>query len=293
MTLHQHPTGTLSVDRLAPSDLIETFGFLDRDPVLNVYLLALTLRDTLGKAHDEFWAARRGSEIVGLLHLGGRSGAVLPIGEDREALRLLADRAVARLSFLPRRFQVIGQRDAVQALVARFRTQDLEPRLHRNQIYMSIDRGRTAPFTRLPELRRAVPDDYDTVFESGAQLRLEELDEDPRVVDPDGWVRRVEEECRDGYTHLWEDREGLCFRASISAWTPDAAQVSGVYTPLARRNRGLARRGLSELCARLHERSLAVCLFVNDFNAPAIAVYRRIGFTPRADWASAFFDSAR
>jgi hypothetical protein len=293
MTLHQHPTGALSVDRLAPPDLIETFGFLDRDPVLNVYLLALTLRDTLGKAHDEFWAVRRGGEIVGLLHLGGRSGAVLPIGEDREALRLLAERAVARLHFLPRRFQVIGQRVAVQMLVARFASQRLAPRLYRDQIYMSVDRGRTAPFLRLAELRRAVPDDYDTVYESGALLRLEELEEDPRVADPDGWVRRVEEECRDGYTHLWQDSDGLCFRASISAWTPDAAQVSGVYTPPARRNRGLARRGLSELCARLHERSLSVCLFVNDFNAPAIAVYRKIGFEPRADWASAFFESAR
>jgi hypothetical protein len=32
---------------------------------------------------------------------------------------------------------------------------------------------------------------------------------------------------------------------------------------------------------------------VNDFNAPAIAAYRRLGFTPRAAWASAFFAAAR
>lgn len=293
MTLQQHPTGSLSVDRLAPSDLIDTFGFLDRDPVLNVYLLALTLRDTLGKPHDEFWGARRGGELVGILHLGGRSGAVLPVGNDRDAMRALAERAASRISFLPRRFQVIGPRDAVQVLVARLGESGLDPRLHRNQCYMSLDRGKLTPIARLNELRRALPDDYDMVFESGANLRLEELEEDPRSSDPEGWVRRVEEECRDGYTHVWEDREGLCFRASVSAWTPDAAQVSGVYTPPARRNRGLARRGLSELCARLLERSVSVCLFVNDFNAPAIAVYRRIGFQMKADWASAFFESAR
>jgi ribosomal protein S18 acetylase RimI-like enzyme len=290
MALHQHPTGALSVDRLAPSDLIETFGFLDRDPVLNVYLLALTLRDTLGRPHDEFWAARRGGEIVGMLHVGGRSGAVLPIGDDRAGLELLAERAAARIAFLPRRFQVIGPRVAVGAIVTRLGATGLAPRLYRDQSYMSLERGRLQPFDRLEPLRRAVPADYAVLFESGAALRLEELEEDPRATDPEGWVRRVEEECRDGYTHLWEDAGGLCFRASISAWTPDAAQVSGVYTPPERRNRGLARRGLSELCCRLLERSLAVCLFVNDFNAPAIAVYRRIGFTPRAEWASAFFD---
>ena len=75
--------------------------------------------------------------------------------------------------------------------------------------------------------------------------------------------------------------------------TPDAAQVSGVYVPPARRGQGFATRGLGELCARLFERSRALCLFVNDFNAPAIAAYDRLGFVPRAAWASAFFAAPR
>jgi predicted GNAT family acetyltransferase len=124
-------------------------------------------------------------------------------------------------------------------------------------------------------------------------MRAEELEEDPRVADPAGYARRVEEECRDGYTFLWFEGPELRFRASISAMTPDAAQVSGVYTPPALRNRGLARRGLSEMCVRLFERSRTVCLFVNDFNAPALAVYRRMGFRDHADWASAFYDRRR
>jgi predicted GNAT family acetyltransferase len=52
----------------------------------------------------------------------------------------------------------------------------------------------------------------------------------------------------------------------------------------------VARRALSELCERLVERSRAVCLFVNDFNAPALALYRRIGFGERAEWSSAFYE---
>ena len=44
---------------------------------------------------------------------------------------------------------------------------------------------------------------------------------------------------------------------------------------------------------RLFARSQAVCLFVNDFNAPAIAVYRRIGFVDHAPWRSLFYDSGR
>ena len=129
------------------------------------------------------------------------------------------------------------------------------------------------------------------VFESGARLRLEELGEDPRLADPAAYQKRVEEECRDGHTYLWRGEGGLIFRASVSAITADAFQISGVYTAPEHRNRGVARRALSELCTRLFERSRASCLFVNDFNAPAIAAYLRMGFVRRAEWASAFYDT--
>jgi hypothetical protein len=158
---------------------------------------------------------------------------------------------------------------------------------------MVLEPGSLPPFERLPELVAARPEDYDLMFESGARLRLEELDEDPREADPAGYRRRVEEECRDGHAWLWRDAAGLCFRASVSALTGDAAQVSGVYTPPDRRRRGLARRGLSELSARLLQRSGAVCLFVNDFNVPALSLYRRLGFVERAAWHSAFIDTRR
>jgi len=289
----QPRAGNLVVERLGPADLVETFGFLDRDPVLNVYLLALALRDALAQPRDEYWAVRREGELVALLHLGGQSGAVLPLGEDPGALRLLGDQARLRLSFLPRRFQVIGPQAAVAPFLLRFARSGLAPRLERAQVYMALDPGSLAPAPRLPELAPARRDDFDLVFESGAQLRAEELEEDPRAVDPIGYRRRVEEECRDGHTYLWRDALGLCFRASVSALTADAAQVSGVYTPPARRNHGYARRGLAELCARLLERSRRVSLFVNDFNAPALAVYRRLGFRACAPWRSAFYDTTR
>ncbi len=292
MSLHSDAS-PLSIDRLGPPDLIETFEYLDRDPVVNVYLVALTVRDALAQPRDEFWAVRREGEMVAVLHLGGQSGAVLPVGEDPAVLAKLAQHALTRRAFLPRRFQIIGRRTAVLEFARQLEDQGVRPRLLRHQWYMALERGGLAPFERLPELRPARPADHDLVFSSGAQLRAEELDEDPRIVDPHAYSKRVEEECRDGYTRLWCDREGLCFRASVSARTPDAAQISGVYVPPERRGRGLARRGLSEMCERLLEESRSVCLFVNDFNAPAIAVYRRLGFTDRAEWASAFFDMPR
>ena len=155
---------------------------------------------------------------------------------------------------------------------------------------MRLGAGELPDLGRLLELHPARAEDYALLYDTGAALREEELAEDPRVADPQAYARRVEEECRDGYTWLWVEADGLRFRASISAATIDAAQVSGVYTPPEQRGHGYATRGLAELCTRLFERSRVVCLFVNDFNEPALALYRRLGFRVIANWASAFYD---
>ncbi len=280
----------LSAAALGPPDLPEAFAFLDADPVVNVYLMALLLRDALGAPRDRYWAVRHEGDMVGMLYLGGHSGAVLPVGENPEAMRMLGSVAARSLQGLPRRLQLIGARVSIAPFLETFRATGLAPRLDRDQIFMVLDREGLASFERLAALGPARASDFALLFESGALLRSEELDEDPRRIDPAGYRRRVEEECRDGHTYVWKDADGLCFRATVSAQTGDAAQVSGVYTPPARRNRGHASRALSELCGRLLEQSRSVCLFVNDFNAPALAVYRRIGFRDRLAWRSLFYD---
>jgi len=288
MTLYDE-TRTFALDRLEPPDGPEALSFLDDDPVANVYLVALVLRDAFARPRDEFWAARRAGRITALLYLGGHSGAVLPLGDDRDALRALGAMACARVPELPVRFQVTGPYEAVAAMLATFPGPDLPPRLRRRQIYMSLPPGALPMVPRLPELRPARREDYALVYESGARLRAEELLEDPRDIDPAGYARRTEEDCRDGHTWVWRDARGLVFRASVSALTADAAQVSGVWTAPAWRSQGVARRALAELCARLQQRSREVCLFVNDGNAPAIALYHRLGFADRLAWGSAFF----
>lgn len=278
-----------AIERLGPADVPDVLTFLDADPVTNVYLMALVLRDALARPKDEYWGARRHGRITALLSLGGHSGAVLPAGDDTEAALALGVLAAERTSSLPGRFQVIGPAAMVRALLTRFPGPDCEPRLVRDQSYLSLSPGRLPDFLRLPELRHARREDYALVYETGAALRAEELLEDPREVDAIAYARRAEEDCRDGHTWVWRDARGLCFRSSISALTADAAQISGVYTPPALRGQGLATRALAELCLRLFDRSQHCCLFVNDVNTPALALYRRLGFEHRAAWMSAFF----
>jgi uncharacterized protein len=274
----------------APEDLLEVFGWLDRDPVVNVYPLALVLRDRLRAPRDEFWVAQQASRITGIVYIGAASGAILPVAEDDQTRTALAARIVDRVGAVPERFQLVGPRADVEVATRALTAAGIPPRMERAQIYMSLPREQLVRFERLPALRRAQPDDLALVFETGADLRAEELGEDPRHADPEGYAGRVEDECRNGYTWLWIEEGTLRFRASLSALTADAVQISGVYTPPAQRNHGYAQRGLAELLTRQFERTRAACLFVNDFNAPAIAVYRRLGFRHAADWASIFYD---
>ena len=290
---HHADSTSVIVERAGYPEMLEVFGWLDRDPVANVYLAALVLRDGLGAPRDEYWVARRAGTLAGLVCLGGSSGAILPVGEDPAALAALAGRVAERFAVVPRHFQVVGPRSAVGAVVARLREAGLEPRIELPQTYMTLERGGLPSFERLAELRAARPGDYDLVHRTGAELRAEELKEDPRQADPETYAQRVEEECREGYTYLWLADGALRFRASLSALTADAVQISGVFVPREHRDRGLARRGLAELCARMFARARTVCLFVNDSNAPAIAVYLRLGFRPYAQWASTFFDTPR
>jgi predicted GNAT family acetyltransferase len=177
----------------------------------------------------------------------------------------------------------------VAALRERYPGPGASARLERLQVYLVLERSPGAVGTLAPELRTARREDYAFLYHAGADLRTEELLEDPRIVDPVAFARRVEEECRDGWTWILRDGRGLCFRAGVSALTSEAAQVSGVYVPPSLRGQGVAGRALGELCARLLQRSRVVCLFVNDFNAPALALYKKLGFRSLAPWASAFF----
>jgi len=283
------PPSALRSEPATPAELLEVFSWLDRDPIVNVYLAALVLRDRLAAPADEYWLVRRGGELSGLVHLGTLSGAVLPVGGGADVHAVLAERVAERLDRLPPRFQVVGDRGGVEAIVARLRTAGIEPRRYRPHTYMAVAQGGLPDFERVGALRPARPEDYPLVHDSGADLRAEEIGDDPRASDPDGYARRVGEECHGGYTYLWIEDGELRFRASLSALTADAVQIAGVYTPPAWRGRGYARRGLAELCARQFARVRAACLFVSDANAPALAVYRRLGFLPCAAWGSALY----
>jgi hypothetical protein len=82
----------------------------------------------------------------------------------------------------------------------------------------------------------------------------------------------------------------VVFKAEIGAVTPYACQVQGVWVRPELRGRGLAEAGMAAVVIdALRRVAPVVSLYVNDYNRPARAAYRRVGFTQTATFASVLF----
>lgn len=66
-------------------------------------------------------------------------------------------------------------------------------------------------------------------------------------------------------------------------------QIGGVFTVEAERGRGFARKVMRELLDRIFREKGTASLFVKKHNAPAIALYRRLGFRALEDYRISYF----
>ncbi len=82
----------------------------------------------------------------------------------------------------------------------------------------------------------------------------------------------------------------VVFKAEIGAVTRHVAQVQGVWVDPEFRGRGLSLGGMAAVVAFAQaEFAPVVSLYVNDYNAPARAAYRRVGFKEVGSYATVLF----
>src|SRR5579875_2796348 len=104
---------------------------------------------------------------------------------------------------------------------------------------------------------------------------------------------RVSELIRSGRSFARIEQGQVVCKAEIGAITPQACQVQGVWVPPPLRGRGHAAHGMAAVvAAAIPAIAPMVTLYVNEFNAPARAAYRRAGFTEHSRCMSVLFLSA-
>jgi hypothetical protein len=118
----------------------------------------------------------------------------------------------------------------------------------------------------------------------------EEVGVDPRLGGLEQLYRdRVADLLRAGWAFArWSD-DRVLFKAELGAVSERAVQVQGVWVDPRDRGRGLAAGGMAAVVARGLQVAPVVSLYVNAYNAPALATYRRVGFRQVGTYATVLF----
>ena len=268
----------LTVERIGPADVDAVQRVLDAEPIHNVYLRS-ELR--IQGASAPWWGVSDGHELRSVVLAGALTVPWIPDASDAPRL------AAAMRSNTPPHLMV-GPRDAVRAL-----HECLVPRrpaleIRDPQPVMVVDHDRLRVLPPAP-LRRSTRADVDRLARAAALMHAEEMGGDSRPPDATAWRARMMQLVDRGWSWCWVDGGDVVFKAELSGWTPDVVQVQGVFTAPSHRGRGVATAAMVALCATLLGSVPLVTLYVNDYNAAALRLYRRVGFEQHGSFATVMY----
>ncbi len=275
-----------SLRLLNDRDRDDVLELCDRDPVVNVFVSSRVHEAGLDPVRlgGQMWGFAPGGKLTSACYAGAN---LVPVGATPAAGTAFAGRA--RLQGR-RCSSIVGPADAVGQMWELLRPYWGRPReIREAQPVMAISGPpRVDPD---PHLRRVRPTELDVLLPASVAMFTEEVGVSP--LGPDGgaaYRARVAELIALGRAFARIEDGRVMFKAEIGAVTPHACQVQGVWVRPELRGQGLAVAGMAAVVQEaLRTIAPVVSLYVNDFNAPARAVYRKVGFTELATLTSILF----
>jgi predicted GNAT family acetyltransferase len=236
----------------------------------------------------EMWGYFAHGHVESICYAGAN---LVPVGNSAEvspeALRVFADRARRQGR---RCSSIVGPADLVGAL-----WDMLEPHWGpardvrtRQPVMVARQPPAVAPD---PAVRRVKRDELGILLPACVQMFTEEVGVSPNAGDGGTLYRsRVAELVNAGRAFARIENGSVLFKAEIGAVSTDVCQVQGVWVRPDLRGQGLSVGGMAAVLAEA-QRSIApvVSLYVNDFNAPARAAYRHVGFADEGMFMSVLF----
>ncbi len=292
---------------LVDADVPEALAVCAGDPVASALAAArLVVAQQVGLhgAGGQAWGFPAVGRLEAVCWAGANLVPVVPaaLGRDRAQAAVVAFGELARHAGR-RSSSVVGERDAVLALWERLAPHWPAPReIRSDQPSLAIDREPdVAPD---PAVRRSVPAEVPVVLPACVRMFTEEVGYSP----VEGGGRAYEERVRSlvlagrSFVRLAGQQEGsphVVFKAEVGAVTPLVAQVQGVWVDPRYRGQGLAAPGMAAVVRLARAGTPAeaarrvappvVSLYVNDYNARALATYRRVGFERVGTYATVLF----
>jgi uncharacterized protein len=256
------------------------------DPVANVFVESRIRSYGLdpGRLGAQMWGYEQASRLVSLCYGGAN---LVPVQAISPAVAAFADRALRQGR---RCSSIVGTSAAVSELWGFLRPYWGPARdVRAAQPLMAIDG--LSPVAPDPAVRRVRLDELDVLLPASIAMFTEEVGISPLMGDGGASYRaRVAELVRAGRAFARIEDGQVIFKAEVGAATPQACQVQGVWVRPEYRGRGLAAPGMAAVVALARQSiSPLVSLYVNDFNTPGRATYRRAGFTEVGQFMSVLF----
>ncbi len=273
-------------------DLRDAAEFCAHDPVASV--LAATRIESIVAAGGAstgatVWGMERGGRLDALCWVGAN---LVPVcdGEDAEAMDAFAEAARRHGR---RCSSIVGEARPVLGLWERLQDAWGPARdVRADQPSLVIDGP--AAVSPDPLVRPARVEEVDLVLPASVHMFLEEVGYSPVSGNPGAYEARVRSLVEAGRTFVRVD-DGpngpeVVFKADLGAVSRQVAQVQGVWVAPRLRGQRLSEHGMSAVV----EQSLGVVaplvsLYVNAYNAPALASYRRVGFRQVGTYATVLF----
>jgi len=183
----------------------------------------------------------------------------------------------------------VGPKEVVDGLWSRVRTWHPAPAIVRGAqpLYALVPAALRASGPDV-DVRPAREDEAELVADHSGRMILAELGYDPRA-NRSAFVATVRRAIALKLWWVWIADGEVRFQLNVGPRTAATAQLQGVWTPPAQRGKGYASLALAAIARRLLATEATLSLYVNDFNAPAIALYERTGFTRVGTFATYLF----
>jgi predicted GNAT family acetyltransferase len=267
--------GSASVRVLDDRYREEALSILDADSIANVFVASRVHSVGLDQARlgAQMWGYADEGRLRSLCYSGAN---LVPVAATPDAVRAFAERARAQGR---RCSSIVGPIDAVAQLWEILEPYWGPPRAIRHvQPVMAISSLPAA--TPDPAVRRVRMEEFDVVYPACVAMFTEEVGVSPSAGDGGVLYRaRVAELIRAGRSFARIEDGRVVFKAEVGAVTPYACQVQGVWVNPELRGNGIAVHGMAALVEQaLRTIAPTVTLYVNDYNTPARAAYRHVGF---------------
>lgn len=274
-----HPGATRLVPGLEPA----ARAYLRRSPFENVFLTWLLTDQTMQTVRASTYVYLNDAGEIGGVAFFGRQ--IVLAADDARALDAFAETA---RSYRHERM-IVGPRATVEAFWRRIEPWHRAPRIVRDvQPLLAIDREHLRDGPRTVRVRLAHPSEWRAVADNSAQMIEQELAYSPRTAAED-FNTGVRQMIGRGLWWVGETDGELCFFCNAGPCSESTLQLQGIWTPPSLRGKGLATAALRALCDELLGAYPTLSLYVNGFNAPALALYDRVGFYRAGEFSTLLF----